>query len=129
MVKEKSSERVVDADGYRKRAACICVKSEEETEVRNYILFKPTRKNKSCEEIYFIFDEAKKKRQYAIIKLNSTHFVCYLSCDHYLKCIICIKINYKISLKMIIPTQFRFCSSAVHGSQNFGLYQAVEWNL
>ncbi|CAO1403682.1 unnamed protein product [Diamesa hyperborea] len=33
MVKEKSSERVVDADGYRKRAACICVKSEEETEV------------------------------------------------------------------------------------------------
>lgn len=55
MVKEKSSERVVDADGYRKRAACICVKSEEETEVRNHILFKPTRKNKKSKKYIFSF--------------------------------------------------------------------------
>jgi len=34
MVKDKSSNsRIFDKDGYRKRAACICVKSEDETEV------------------------------------------------------------------------------------------------
>lgn len=61
MVKEKSSERVVDADGYRKRAACICVKSEEETEVRIHILFKPTRKNKNCKNKYIFFSMKRKK--------------------------------------------------------------------
>lgn len=34
MVKEKpGSTRIYDADGFRRRAACICVKSESENEV------------------------------------------------------------------------------------------------
>ncbi|CAG9805278.1 unnamed protein product [Chironomus riparius] len=34
MVKEKSSNsRIFDKDGYRKRAACICVRSDDESEV------------------------------------------------------------------------------------------------
>lgn len=36
MVKEKpGSIRVYDEDGFRRRAACICVKNELENEVRN----------------------------------------------------------------------------------------------
>lgn len=39
MVKEKpNSTRVYDEEGYRRRAACICVRSESETEVNNFIL-------------------------------------------------------------------------------------------
>ena len=39
MVKEKpNSTRLYDDEGFRKRAACICVKNEMETEVR-YIHF------------------------------------------------------------------------------------------
>jgi len=34
MVKEKpNSTRIYDKDGFRRRAACICVKSESEAEV------------------------------------------------------------------------------------------------
>lgn len=48
MVKEKSNQsRVFDSEGYRKRAACICVKSEEETEVKSIKMFiEPTNKKK-----------------------------------------------------------------------------------
>lgn len=36
MVKEKpNSTRIYDKDGFRRRAACICVKSENEAEVSN----------------------------------------------------------------------------------------------
>jgi diphosphoinositol-polyphosphate diphosphatase len=36
MVKEKpNSTRIYDEEGFRRRAACICVKSELEKEVRN----------------------------------------------------------------------------------------------
>lgn len=41
MVKEKpNSARIYDKDGFRQRAACICVRSTEEDEVSviNYIL-------------------------------------------------------------------------------------------
>lgn len=40
MVKEKpNSTRIYDKDGFRQRAACICVRSIDEDEVRNFILF------------------------------------------------------------------------------------------
>ncbi|KXJ67996.1 hypothetical protein RP20_CCG006742 [Aedes albopictus] len=36
MVKEKpNSTRIYDKDGYRRRAACICVRSEAEAEILN----------------------------------------------------------------------------------------------
>lgn len=39
MVKEKpNSIRIYDKDGFRRRAACICVKSEAETEVSGFVL-------------------------------------------------------------------------------------------
>lgn len=39
MVKEKpNSTRVFDSDGFRRRAACICVRSELETEVKESLL-------------------------------------------------------------------------------------------
>lgn len=35
MVKEKpNSTRIYDKDGFRRRAACICVRSDAETEVK-----------------------------------------------------------------------------------------------
>lgn len=41
MVKEKpNSIRIYDKEGFRRRAACICVKSEAETEVRVFLLLK-----------------------------------------------------------------------------------------
>lgn len=40
MVKEKpGSTRIYDQDGFRRRAACICVKSESENEVFVYFIF------------------------------------------------------------------------------------------
>lgn len=50
MVKEKpGSTRIYDEDGFRRRAACICVRNDSENEVR-YILvlvfaFEDTRPN------------------------------------------------------------------------------------
>lgn len=39
MVKEKpNSTRLYDSDGFRKRAACVCVKNEQEAEVCDFIL-------------------------------------------------------------------------------------------
>lgn len=38
MVKEKpNSTRIYDKDGFRQRAACICVRSIDEDEVRNHL--------------------------------------------------------------------------------------------
>jgi len=43
MVKDKpQSTRIYDDDGYRKRAACVCVKNEQETEV---LLISSSRKD------------------------------------------------------------------------------------
>jgi diphosphoinositol-polyphosphate diphosphatase len=40
MVKEKAvNQRLYDVDGYRKRAACVCVKNENENEVLSKILY------------------------------------------------------------------------------------------
>lgn len=40
MVKEKpNSTRTYDEDGFRRRAACLCVKDEQENEVRKRHLF------------------------------------------------------------------------------------------
>lgn len=37
MVKEKPNQvRIYDKDGFRRRAACICVRSDAESEVRIY---------------------------------------------------------------------------------------------
>ena len=33
MVKERTDQRFYDNDGYKKRAACVCVKNENENEV------------------------------------------------------------------------------------------------
>lgn len=42
MVKEKpNSTRIYDKDGFRRRAACICVRSESEAEV-SYLLSQKT---------------------------------------------------------------------------------------
>ena len=46
MVKEKpNSTRIYDEDGYRQRAACICVKNEAETEVSVFSLLIHACKN------------------------------------------------------------------------------------
>lgn len=43
MVKEKpNSTRIYDKDGFRRRAACICVRSDAETEVLSFLFYMTT---------------------------------------------------------------------------------------
>lgn len=56
MVKEKpNSIRVYDQDGFRRRAACVCVRSDAETEVRSFKMLLRNDKTKKTTVIKLAF--------------------------------------------------------------------------
>lgn len=55
MVKEKLL-RIYDKDGFRRRAACICVRSEEENEVSSiYVMTYKAQMHISMNRLFFVY--------------------------------------------------------------------------